>query len=78
MVVFVKSRANRDAQIEKNAIECLTHGAEVAWYLKHDPEVVYVYSASGRKEYRPGQTIPLPASMGGRIKVRAIFKKLPR
>ena len=78
LVVFVKSRSNRDTQIEKDAIECLTHGAEAAWYVKYNPDVVYVYTATGKKEYRPGQSIPLPPSMSGRIKVRDIFKSLPR
>jgi len=78
LVVFVKSRANRDAQIERDAIECLTHGAEAAWYIKSNPDAIYVYTAAASKEYRPGQSIPLPASMGGRIKVRDIFKGLPR
>jgi Uma2 family endonuclease len=78
LVVFIKSRSNRDTQIEKDAIECLTHGAEAAWYVKYNPDVVYVYTAAGKKEYRPGQSIPLPASMSGRIKVRDIFKNLPR
>jgi Uma2 family endonuclease len=78
LVVFVKSRSNRDTQIEKDAIECLTHGAEAAWYVKYNPDVVYVYTARGKKAYRLGQSIPLPVSMSGRIKVRDIFKNLPR
>jgi len=78
LVVFVKSRSNRDAQIEKDAIECLTHGAEAVWYVKYNLQVVYVYTAAGKKEHRPGQTIALPASMGGRVRVRDIYKSLRR
>jgi Uma2 family endonuclease len=78
LVVFVKSRSNRDAQIERDAIECLTHGAEAAWYVKYNPDIVYVYTAAGKKECRTGQSLPLPVSMPGRIKVRDIFKNLPR
>lgn len=78
LVVFIKSRSNRDTQIEKDAIECLTHGAEAAWYVKYNPDLVYVYTTAGRKQHRLGQSVPLPASMSGRIKVRDIFKKLPR
>lgn len=78
LVVFVKSRSNSDKQVEKNAIECLTHGAEAVWSVKRNPEITYVYTASGKKEYRPGQSIPLPSSMSGRIKVRDIFKGLAR
>lgn len=74
LVVFVKSRSNRDTQIAKDAIECLTHGAEAAWYAKSSPDVVIVYTAAGKREYRPGQSIPLPKSMGGRIKVKDIFR----
>ena len=73
LVVFVKSRSNRDTQIERDAVECLTHGAEAVWYVKYNPQVVYVYTAAGKKEFRPGQSIALPASMGGRVKVRDIY-----
>jgi Uma2 family endonuclease len=77
LVVFVKSRSNRDIQIEREAVECLTHGALAVWYVKHNPkQMVTVYTAAGRKEYGPGQSIPLPASMRGRIKVKDIFTRI--
>lgn len=76
LVVFVKSRSNRDIQIDRDAVDCLTHGAEAAWYVKYNPDLVYVYTAAGKKEYRPGQVISLPESMGGRVAVKDICKNL--
>ena|ERR1051326_4352041 len=78
LVVFVKSRSNRDTQIDRDAVECLTHGARAVWYVKQNPQVVCVYTAAGKKEYRPGQTIALPASIGGRVKVADIYKASSR
>jgi hypothetical protein len=79
LVIFIKWRSNRDTQIEQDALECLTHGAEAAWYIKTKPKfVIFVYTLAGRTAYHLGQEIPLPASMGGHIRADDLLENMPR
>jgi Uma2 family endonuclease len=78
LVAFVKSRSNTPVGIERAAIDCLTHGAKAVWHVRYDPDVVQVYTAASKKEYVAGQSIPLPRPMTGSIRVKDIFRRVPR
>jgi Uma2 family endonuclease len=73
LVVQVKSRSNRDRQMEQEAVAHITHGASAFWLVKPERREIVVITASTRTVYGPGEQVKLPAPLSASISVDEIF-----
>ena len=73
LVVQVKSRSNRDRQMEEDAIVHITHGAAAVLMVKQERREIVMVTASSRTVYGPGERIDIPAPLGISIAFDDIF-----
>ena len=64
IVVHVKSR---ERQVKEDAVLHITHGASAVWLVKPERREIVVVTASSRRVYEPGETIPLFGSASVRV-----------
>ncbi len=64
LVVQVKSRSNRDRQMEEDAVLHIAHGASAVWIVKAERREIVAVTAAARVVYGPGERIQLPPLFG--------------
>ena len=73
LVIQVKSPSNRDAQMEREAIDHLTHGALAVWLVRPEQQQVTVLTASGKRTLGRGELLTADGLPALCISIDGIF-----
>jgi Uma2 family endonuclease len=74
LIVQIKSRSNRDRNMEEDAIAHITHGAAAVWLVRPERREIVVVTASSRTVHGRNDRIELASPFSGAVELQEIFQ----